>query len=240
MIRIALIGYGKMGKTIEKLITENYPDMSVVLRINSQNSDECTALNLRNADVAIEFSSPHTAYHNILQCFEANIPVVCGSTGWYEELNIVKQLCNEKNNTLLYATNFSIGVNLFFELNKKLAHLMQHQKYSLRIDETHHTQKLDKPSGTAVSIAQDIIQNNATYSNWNLNEATHKENIPVFAHREEHVPGTHTVSYTNEIDQIQITHTAFSREGFADGAIQASRWIIGKQGFFQMKDVLSL
>jgi 4-hydroxy-tetrahydrodipicolinate reductase len=240
MIKVALIGYGKMGKTIEQLILEQYPDMQIVLKISSQNLANFTKESLENIDVAIEFSNPHAAYNNILTCFEAKVPVVCGTTGWYNELNIVKQLCNDKNNTLLYATNFSVGVNLFFELNKKLATLMQHKNYQAQIDEIHHTQKLDKPSGTAVTLANDLINSNSEYSKWLLDTKENNSTLPIFSHREEAVPGTHTITYKNDIDQIAITHTAFSRKGFADGAIIASRWLIGKQGYFEMKDVLSL
>lgn len=240
MIRVALIGYGKMGKTIEQLILDHYPDMQIVLKVSSGNHTNFTKESLENVDVAIEFSNPQAAYQNILTCFEANVPVVCGTTGWYNELNIVKQLCNDKNNTLLYATNFSVGVNIFFELNKKLATLMQHKNYQAQIDEIHHTQKLDKPSGTAVTIANDLIASNMDYTKWVLDSNENKSTLPIYSHREESVPGTHTITYKNDIDQIEITHTAFSRKGFADGAIIASRWLVGKNGYFEMKDVLSL
>ena len=240
MINVALIGYGKMGKAIELLIAEEYKDMQIALKIDSKNCNNLTVDNLQNIDIAIEFSQPHTAYKNILTCFEANIPVVCGTTGWFNELNIVKQLCKEKNNTLLYATNFSVGVNLFFELNKKLAQLMQHKNYQVQIDEIHHLQKLDKPSGTAVTLATEIITNNTDYNNWQLDNTIQKPEFSIYSHREGTVPGTHTVSYKNSIDQIAITHTAFSRKGFADGAILASRWLIGKIGYYEMSDVLAI
>jgi 4-hydroxy-tetrahydrodipicolinate reductase len=240
MIRIALIGYGKMGKTIEKILAERYPDMQVVLKIGSSNMQDFTTENLQKVDIAIEFSRPESAYKNVLKCFEANIPVVCGTTGWYDELNIVKQLCIDKKNTLLYGTNFSVGVNIFFELNKKLAQLMQHKSYEAKIDEIHHLQKLDKPSGTAVSLANDLIVNNNNYKNWSLDNSSLASELAVYAHREDNVPGTHTITYQNNIDKIEITHTAFSREGFADGAILASRWLVGKVGYFEMKDVLAL
>lgn len=240
MITVALIGYGKMGRVIENLIDSKYPDMKIGLKINSNNRADFTKENLKKVDVAIEFSTPEIAYANIMTCFEAGIPVVCGTTGWTAELNNVKQLCNQNNNALLYASNFSIGVNIFFEINKRLAQLMSDKPYELRIDETHHLQKHDKPSGTAITLADTIVQQNPNYQDWQLDEKKISTDIPVFSHRVENIPGTHTITYSNDIDQIEITHTAFSRDGFAHGAIQAARWLIGKQGFFEMRDVLSL
>lgn len=236
-MKVALLGYGKMGKAIEQRINAYYPDMEIVLKIQKDNAHLLQTDALLQADIAIEFSAPHLAYTHVMCCFEKNIPVVCGTTGWYEQLNIVKQLCNEKNYSLLYATNFSIGVNVFFELNKKLATLMQGKNYNVRVDETHHVYKLDKPSGTAYTLTQDILHSLPLYEGWSLDEE--KDNyVPVFAHRKENVPGTHCITYQNEIDQIQITHTAYSREGFADGAIQAARFLLGKKGYFEMRDLL--
>lgn len=240
MIKVALLGYGKMGKTIESLIEKNYPDISVAFRISSANMHELTSTNLSAVDVAIEFSNPDAALKNIMTCFEANVPVVCGTTGWQDQLNIVKQLCIDKNYSLLYASNFSIGVNIFFELNKKLSSLMHNRPYQIRIDETHHLQKIDKPSGTAISLIQDIMASNDKYEGWQLDQQADSKSIPVYAHRKEGVPGTHSVLYQSAIDSIEIVHTAHSREGFADGAITAAQWLIGKKGYFQMKDVLAL
>ena len=241
MIKVALIGYGKMGKTIERLIERDFKDMQIVLKINQDSLHELTIDNLKKADVAIEFTQPSTANEHIRRCFEAGIPVVCGTTGWYKQLNDVKQLCIEKKYTLLYATNFSIGMNIFFEIHQRLAHLMSNKDYRAKITEIHHTAKLDIPSGTAVTLAEQLIDHHQQYIKWELNEAESSERMSLSIHalREEEVPGTHIVAYENEIDRIEIKHEAKSRDGFAQGAILAARWLIGKQGYFGMKDVLN-
>lgn len=232
-MRIALLGYGKMGKTIEKLAQEKGHE--IVARISS-NSDFSE---LSKADVAIDFSVPEAAVKNITSCFEMGIPVVSGTTGWLEHYDEVLKTCQLRNGSFIYASNFSVGVNLFFELNKKLAEMMKkHKEYTLDIEEIHHTQKLDAPSGTAISLAKDII-NNSDYTNWKLDSATENE-IPIKALRIDDVKGTHTVFYRSAIDTLSIKHEAHSREGFALGAMLAAEWLLGKKGVFTMKDVLGI
>lgn len=231
-MKIALSGYGKMGKTIEKIATERGHE--VVLRIDGdiENHD------LTIADVAIDFSVPDAAFKNITTCFKNNLPVVSGTTGWLDNYDNAVKVCKEKNSGFIYASNFSVGVNLFFELNERLAKLMSpFEDYSVEIEEIHHTQKLDAPSGTAISLAQQIVANSGK-TGWQLDHAEEDE-IPVYAKRIEDVPGTHTVSYKSSIDSIEIKHTAHSRQGFALGAVIAAEWLVNKQGVFTMKDVLS-
>ncbi|HSP40999.1 MAG TPA: 4-hydroxy-tetrahydrodipicolinate reductase [Gillisia sp.] len=231
-MKIALLGYGKMGKTIEKIALERGHE--IVLKINENIGDH----DLSIADVAIDFSVPTAALNNILSCCKNGLPVISGTTGWLKDYDTAVRICEEENSAFLYASNFSIGVNLFFELNKKLAKLIDPFKdYSVEIEEIHHTQKLDAPSGTAISLAEQIISN-SHYSKWQLDTAAENE-IPIIAKRIEDVPGTHTVSYKSKVDTIEIKHTAHSREGFALGAVIASEWISDKKGVFTMKDVLS-
>lgn len=231
-MKIALLGYGKMGKTIEKIASERGHE--VVLKID----DNIEEYDLSKADVAIDFSIPAAAYKNITTSFTNNVPVVSGTTGWLEKYDDAVKICKKENTAFIYASNFSIGVNLFFELNKKLASLMRpFSDYSVEIEEIHHLQKLDAPSGTAISLAQQIIENSAK-EGWKLDQAGENE-IPVYAKREEDVPGTHTVSYISEVDSIEIKHTAHSRQGFALGAVIAAEWLRNKKGVFTMKDVLS-
>lgn len=231
-MKIALSGYGKMGKTIEKIATERGHE--VVLRIDGdiENHD------LKIADVAIDFSVPDAAFRNITTCFKNDLPVVSGTTGWLDNYENAVKVCKEENSGFIYASNFSIGVNLFFELNQKLAKLMSpFEDYSVEIEEIHHTQKLDAPSGTAISLAQQIVANSGK-TGWQLDHAEEDE-IPVYAKRIEDVPGTHTVSYKSSIDSIEIKHTAHSRQGFALGAVIAAEWLVDKKGVYTMKDVLS-
>lgn len=232
-MKIALLGYGKMGKEIEKIALERGHE--IVLRKTEYNDYS----GLEHADVAIDFSIPTAATENISTCFEHNIPVVSGTTGWLEHYNDMVQLCEEKNGAFLYGSNFSVGVNLFFELNSYLAKLMANIKeYKVSMEEIHHTQKLDAPSGTAISLAQGIIAE-TNYEQWTMDSA--KENqIYIDAKRIEDVPGTHSVFYKSTVDEIEIKHTAFSRQGFALGAVIAAEWILGKKGIFTMKDVLNL
>lgn len=239
-MKIALIGYGKMGKAIESIIQSHYPNLEVVLKISGSNKEELTIENLRRCDVAIEFSQPGSAYEHVKLCFEAGIPVVCGTTGWYEQLEELKTLSQSGAGTLFYGTNFSIGVNIFFRINRTLAELMQGKGYQASIAETHHIHKLDKPSGTAVTLAQGIIAGNKDYHQWALNEqqAMPDAVLPVNAIREDEVPGTHVITYQSEIDSIELKHTAFSRAGFAQGAVIAAIWLKGKQGYFGMDDLL--
>ncbi len=231
-MKIALSGYGKMGKTIEKIALGRGHE--IVLKI-SENIEE---YNLSEAEIVIDFSIPTVALKNITTCFQNKLPVVSGTTGWLKDYEKAVQVCTKENSGFIYASNFSIGVNLFFELNEKLAKMMDGFKdYSVEIEEIHHTQKLDAPSGTAISLAQQII-NNSSKDGWELDKAKENE-IPIYAKRIENVPGTHRVSYNSEVDSIEIKHTAHSREGFALGAVIAAEWLFDKKGVYTMKDVLS-
>lgn len=232
-MKIALLGYGRMGKEIEKIALERGHE--IVLRKTEDNDYS----GLENADVAIDFSIPTAATENISTCFNHNIPVVSGTTGWLEHYNEMTALCQEKNGAFLYGSNFSVGVNLFFELNSYLAKLMANIKeYNVSMEEIHHTKKLDAPSGTAISLAQGIIAE-TDYKQWTMDNANDNE-IYIDAKRIEDVPGTHSVFYKSAVDEIEIKHTAFSRQGFALGAVIAAEWILGKKGIFTMKDVLNL
>ena len=232
-MKIALLGYGKMGKVIERVALERGHE--IVLRKSSASTYE----GLENADVAIDFSIPDSAVCNIKQCFDTNVPVVCGTTGWLEHYNEMVSLCESKNGGFIYGSNFSLGVNIFFELNSYLAKMMsKFNQYKVSMEEIHHTQKLDEPSGTAISLAKGIIEN-SNYASWTLENPTEKE-IYIDAKRIENVPGTHSVFYDSSVDQIEIKHTAHSREGFALGAVIAAEWLQHKKGVFTMKDVLNL
>lgn len=235
-MKIALLGYGKMGKTIEKLALEKGHE---VVFVSGRNTDFS---GLELADVAIEFSVPEAAFQHITKCFEMEIPVVSGTTGWLAQYDEALKICQQRNGSFIYASNFSIGVNIFFELNRKLAEMMSaHNAYRVSMEEIHHTQKLDAPSGTAISLANAIVEN-TRYANWHLGKTAEKEekSIPIEAKREGDVKGTHIVKYQSEIDTISIAHEAHSREGFALGSILAAEWLIGKKGVFSMKDVLGL
>ena len=237
-MKIALIGYGKMGKAIEEIALEK--GHTIVLKINSSNRADLTEKNLQQCDVAIEFTDPKTAVENIMLCIESGVPVVCGSTGWYEKEEAIKSYCITEDGTLLYASNFSIGVNIFFELNKKLAALMAARTaYTVSIEEIHHTQKKDAPSGTAITLAQQIISERNDKKGWTLNGGTENE-ISIVSKREDPAPGTHHVKYTSVIDEIEIIHTARSRKGFAEGALAAAEFIAGKKGIYTMQDVLKI
>lgn len=232
-MKIALLGYGKMGKVIEKLALEKGHTIVFTSGRNTEKAD------LSDADVAIEFSSPEVAVKHITQCFEQNVPVVCGTTGWLKDYDKVLNMCRESDGSFIYASNFSIGVNIFFELNQKLAKIMaKHKNYKASIEEIHHTQKLDAPSGTAITLAEGIIQN-TEYNSWKLNEADDTE-IPIIAKRIGDVKGTHIINYNSAVDTISISHEAHSREGFALGAILAAEWLAGKKGVFTMKEVLGI
>jgi 4-hydroxy-tetrahydrodipicolinate reductase len=242
MLKVALIGYGKMGKAIDGVIQKDYAGkMEVTLRIDETNTHLLQSESLSQADVAIEFTTPHTAVENIIHCFNANVPVVVGSTGWYHQLDEVKKLCKEKNQTLFYASNFSIGVNIFFEVNQYLARLMnKHQQYKVRLTEIHHTEKKDAPSGTGITLAEGILQEMPRYKKWVNREALQENELPIISLREPNVPGTHIIQYDSEIDFIKIEHTAHSRLGFAQGAVQAAKFVADKKGIFGMKDLLDL
>ena len=238
-MKIALIGYGKMGKTIEEVALHR--DHSVVLKIDIDNIASLTKENLQQCDVAIEFTGPHSARSNILNCFEAAVPVVCGSTGWLNEWDKVISTCNEKNGSFLYASNFSVGVNIFFEVNKKLAQLMKHQKtYDVSIEETHHTQKRDAPSGTAITLAEEILLNVNTKKKWVNNQTENAEELSISSKRIDPTSGTHSVKYSSVIDDIEIIHTAHNRQGFALGAVLAAEFLYNKKGVYTMKDVLNI
>ena len=244
-MKIALIGYGKMGKAIEEIALGKGHE--VVLKIDDQNLADLTKENLKKADVAIEFTIPESAVDNILLCFDAGVPVVCGTTGWLQQKKIIEEKCREANRTFLTTTNFSIGVNIFFELNKKLATLMEsHKNYNVEIEETHHTQKKDAPSGTAISLAEQVIENSLQKKNWALrqgqgNNATNNtEELFITSKRIDPAAGTHSVKYTSAVDDIEIIHTAHNRKGFAEGALLAAEFIHDKKGIYTMKDVLNI
>jgi 4-hydroxy-tetrahydrodipicolinate reductase len=239
-MKIALIGYGKMGKAIEAIAVEK--GHTVVLKIDVDNAADLNEQNLAQADVAIEFTGPHSAVGNLMKCMDAGIPVVCGSTGWLSEWDTVKNYCQQKNGTLVYASNYSIGVNLFFEVNKHLAKLMNdYPEYDVTLKEIHHTQKKDAPSGTAISLAEQVLDNLKRKKLWITPEQENKENAIVIAsERIDPAPGTHHVKYSSSIDDIEIIHTAHNRIGFAGGAVKAAEFAIGKKGVFGMKEVLGL
>lgn len=236
-MKIVLIGYGKMGKEIERIVLSR--GHSIVAKIDVDNQADLQALTSADADVAIEFSNPASAYANILTCINKQIPVVCGTTGWLEKKSEVESLTKEKNSTFFYASNYSIGVNLFFRLNKMLAQLMAPQKeYDIYTNEIHHLEKKDSPSGTAITIAEGIIDAYATKDKWVNNEIPSANEVAIWSQRESIIPGTHTVKYISKVDQIEITHEAFSREGFALGAVIAAEWVQDKKGVLGMDDML--
>ena len=229
-MKIGIIGYGKMGKAIEKVAI----DRGHLIIFKTNNCD----LNLiKDVDVTIEFSTPESAFTNIKNCIDSNVPVVSGTTGWLEDLDDIKKLCDKKNGSFLYASNFSLGANLFFELNKKLAHLMSDKnQYKTSIDETHHIHKLDRPSGTAITLADDIISN-SRYKNWEL-DSNSKDKININSSREKEVNGVHKVVYSSENDIISIKHEALNRNGFALGAVISAEWLVNKKGCFSVSDML--
>lgn len=232
-MKIALLGYGKMGKVIERIALERGHE--IVLRKTSSDSFD----GLEQADAAIDFSVPDAAVTNISECLNRGIPVISGTTGWLEEYHKMAELCEQKDGAFIYGSNFSLGVNIFFELNSHLAKMMGRLKdYKVSIEEVHHTQKLDAPSGTAITLAKEII-NHSDYAGWAIGNPK-EDDIFINAIREENVPGTHTVVYDSEVDSIEIKHTAHSREGFALGAVVATEWLYGKKGIYSMKDVLGL
>jgi len=239
-MKIALIGYGKMGKEIEKVILEQEKD-EIVLKIGDKNLHEFTVENLKKADVAIEFTQPEAAVENIYKCFEAGVPVVVGTTAWLSKLSEVKDECAAKNGTLFFSPNYSIGVNIFWEVNRRLAQLMNNQpQYEVSMEEIHHTEKKDAPSGTAVKTAEVIFEDLKRKTKWELDSVSQPESLLIVAKREPDVPGTHTVTYTSSVDYLEIKHEAKSRRGFAEGAVMAARFVVGKKGVFEMKDLLSI
>lgn len=237
-MKIALLGYGKMGHAIEEIAVNRGHE--IVLKINDQNLEDLTKENIRKAEVAIEFTNPDSAVKNILFCLQEEVAVVCGTTGWLKNLKTVEEKCKEVNGSFLYASNFSVGVNIFFELNKKLAELLKdHPAYDVAIEEIHHTQKKDAPSGTAITLAEQIIQLSDIKNKWINEKSGDKKELSIISKRTDEVPGTHSVKYTSAIDDIEIIHTAHNRKGFAEGAVLAAEFIANKKGIFAMKDVLN-
>jgi 4-hydroxy-tetrahydrodipicolinate reductase len=239
-LKIAIIGYGKMGKEVEKLA--HAQEMIIQTVIDKEEDWEKHVDKLKLADVAVEFTSPGVVLSNLEKLFDMGIPVVTGTTGWHKNLDAVKQNCLRCNGTLFYASNFSIGVNIFFALNRKLAALMAaYPEFSIALEEAHHLQKLDAPSGTAISLLDDILMENPGYEGWSLlPEKPGASEIPVTAIREAGVTGIHKVKYESDIDMIEISHTAKNREGFARGALMAAQWVVGRKGIYTMKDLLNI
>lgn len=239
-MRIALLGYGKMGKMIERIAVSR--GHQVVLVVDLDNRADCSVEQLRQADVAIEFTTPAVAVDNYKWCMDAGVPVVSGTTGWLDRWEEVVGYCREKGGGFFYASNFSIGVNIFFRLNKYLAKMMDNfRDYKIFIEETHHIHKLDAPSGTAITLAEGIIKNHSAYRSWKLyqGEELGEDVLPVAAKRIGEVPGIHGVTYKSAVDEIEIRHSAFSREGFAQGAVFAAEFLLGKKGVYGMDDLLS-
>ena len=245
-MKIALLGYGKMGKIVERIATDRQHE--IILKIDQDNQHDFTAENLAQADVAIEFSTPGTVLSNIKGCFEAGVPVVVGTTGWYDAIPQIKQKCEAGGHSLIFASNFSVGVNVFFHVNKLLAKLMnKYPYYDVQVEEIHHTQKIDSPSGTAITLAEGIIENLASKNSWvnvlsgdgaeTAGETGGIEQLLIESFRIDSVPGTHTVIYDSEVDSIEFKHTAHNRNGFALGAVMAAEWIKDKKGFHSVEDM---
>ena len=238
-MKIALIGYGKMGQMIEEIATGRGHD--VVLRINIDNTADFNQENIKKADVAIEFTGPDSAFANVSQCLNFGMPVVSGSTGWNSKLEEARRLCRQVNGSFLHASNFSIGVNIFFEVSQLLAKLMAGQEsYEVTMKEIHHTEKKDAPSGTAVTLAEAIMAHLPHKKTWVNREARTREELSIISERTDPAPGTHSVLYHSEVDDIEIIHTAHNRKGFALGAVMAAEYIHDKKGVFTMKDVLHI
>ncbi len=236
-MKIGLIGYGKMGKEIEKIAIERGHDIPVIVDV--QNMNDLTPENFKVCDVAIEFTVPESAVRNYLMCFEAGVPVVSGTTGWLHHVNFVHENCRKFDGTFFYASNFSIGVNLFFELNRKLAMLMSnHPQYKARMKEIHHTQKLDAPSGTAITLAEGMLSHLPGITGWHLEPDAPFDHLPITAERTGQVPGTHIITYESDVDYIEITHVAKNRIGFAQGAVMAAEFCQTHKGILTMSDLL--
>ena len=239
MMNIALIGYGKMGKEIEKIAISR--GHSIVLTIDINNPQDLTIENLKKADVAIEFTSPETAVNHYMKCFEAGIPVISGSTGWLSRRSEVEEQCAAKEGCFFYSSNFSLGVNIFFALNKFLANVMKDfPQYDASMIEVHHTQKLDAPSGTAITLAEDLMSVNSSKKRWTITEPMNNEELHIQPIREGLVPGIHKIKYDSEVDFIEITHSAYSRKGFAFGAVLAAEFCKGRTGVYSMSDLLKI
>lgn len=242
-MKIVILGYGKMGQLIEKFALKRGHEIALI--VDADNRESITVEDLADADIAIDFSTPDAALENISLCFEADLPLVVGTTGWYEHLQEVKETCLEADQALLYGSNFSIGVNIFFHINKLLAKAVSpYQQYDVEVEEIHHIHKLDAPSGTAITIAEGIIENSDLKKSWvnqvvgSNEEVVNKPNeLLIESLRIEEVPGTHTVLYSSEVDQIEFKHTAHNRDGFALGAVVAAEWLYGKKGFYQVTEI---
>lgn len=239
-MKIALLGYGKMGRAIEEVALQRGHE--IVVKVGIENLQDKTAENIQKADVVIEFTGPESAFDNIRFCIDAGVPVVCGSTGWLDKYDEVKKYVSQKNGAFLYASNFSVGVNIFFALNKKLAELMKpHSSYEVEMKEIHHTQKLDAPSGTAITLAEQILENLPGKKKWVNAASADRADLVIISERTDPAPGTHIVNYHSDIDDICITHTAHNRKGFATGAVLAAEFLSKQQkGIFTMKDVLGI
>lgn len=236
-MNLALIGYGKMGKAIEEIALQR--GHTIVLRIDIENTNEFTKENLAKADVAIEFTGPHSAYENVKKLMQFGTATICGSTGWLDKLEEIKQLCLQNQAAFLYASNYSVGVNIFFEINKRLAALMAaHPDYDIQLTEIHHTQKKDAPSGTAITLAEQILEYITRKKKWVNHISDNPEELEILSERTDPAPGTHKVKYSSGIDDIEIIHTAHTRKGFALGAVLAAEFLNGKKGIYSMKDVL--
>ncbi len=237
-MKIALIGYGKMGKEIEEIAIQRKHEIIYKFDVNDSNF---TIDNLKKADIAIEFSTPNSAYQNYMKCFEANIPVVSGTTGWLNHKEELQNYVKANNKSFFYASNFSLGVNIFFKMNEFLAKIMnRYSSYNIDITETHHIQKKDAPSGTAITLAEDIINNIERKNSWINEETKDTDKLYINSLRKVNVPGTHTIKYKSDVDIIEITHEAKNRKGFAEGAVLAAEFLIGKKGIYNMNDLLNL
>ncbi|MBS1654870.1 MAG: 4-hydroxy-tetrahydrodipicolinate reductase [Bacteroidetes bacterium] len=238
-MNIALLGYGKMGKAIEEIAVQR--GHSIVLKIDENNTSDFTKENISKADVAIEFTSPHSAYDNVKKAIEFGVAVVCGSTGWLYKIDEIKKICTEMKGSFIYASNFSVGVNIFFEVNKRLAAMMAtHDDYDVSLTEIHHTQKKDAPSGTAITLAEQILEEIPRKKSWVNHISDNPDELEILSERIDPAPGTHKIKYSSPIDDIEIIHTAHSRKGFALGAVLAAEFLKDKKGIFGMKDVLCL
>jgi 4-hydroxy-tetrahydrodipicolinate reductase len=238
-MKIALIGYGKMGKAIEEIALQRGHE--IVLKVGIENLEDNTINNIRKADVAIEFTGPESAFDNITRCIKAGVPVVCGSTGWLTRYEEAKNFCLVNKGAFLYASNFSVGVNIFFALNQRLAELMApHKEYDVTLTEVHHTAKRDAPSGTAITLAEQILDRNEQKKQWVNQQSTQPGDLSILSERIDPAPGTHIISYTSPIDDIEIKHTAHNRTGFATGAVLAAEFLHDKKGIYSMSDVLGI
>ena len=238
-MNLALIGYGKMGKAIEEIALQR--GHTIVLKIDVDNADQFTKENLAKADIAIEFTGPHSAFENVKKLMQFGAATVCGSTGWLEKLGEIENDCKKNSAAFLYASNFSVGVNIFFEVNKRLASLMKsHEDYEIQLTEIHHTAKKDAPSGTAITLAEQVLGNIPRKKKWANHISDNPEELEILSERIDPAPGTHKVKYSSGIDDIEIIHTAHTRKGFALGAVLAAEFLKGKKGIYSMKEVLGL